>query len=461
MAFDLDGYLKDAEVRREERQAAEEAKARQEAEEAKPWYEKLWGAASDFGDDLVDTMKERGEKFADAYGRYVDAELDAIARANETGDYSGKYADTPELRASSVEALTSGIDLATTPARVAAYHATAPIRERVGAFLEQEANEGSEFAQDLRSTEAFVNYFMTPEEKLKKAREIEANTGISADSFLDDDIAYKEALKINDFTNKRKAAMQENFSMEAVWQEFPELREVAKMSPRDAALALHDIESVRQTHGIVEAFTHFLAVGEKQLELDNIGAKIMMGTADENDHARAAELKKMLEEDKKKHLPSFFDDPLSAMAGGVASSAPEMLDSIREGGAWAWAGMIASGAAGTAVEPGGGTAVLGAAGGVVGFLRGVFGAAARREGGRAAIRTMFGAAARREAGRTALRDASLWGLKGGTFYGMAKPEAGRRFLEYSEMTDTDGNPLMTDAEAKSRAALGGARNAGI
>ena len=65
--------------------------------------------------------------------------------------------------------------------------------------------------------------------------------------------------------------------METVWQEFPELREVAKMSPRDAALALHDIESVRQTHGIVEAFTHFLAVGEKQLELDNIGAKIMMG----------------------------------------------------------------------------------------------------------------------------------------------------------------------------------------
>lgn len=461
MAFDLDGYLKDAEVRREERQAAEEAKARQEAEEAKPWYEKLWGAASDFGDDLVDTMKERGEKFADAYGRYVDAELDAIARANETGDYSGKYADTPELRASSVEALTSGIDLATTPARVAAYHATAPIRERVGAFLEQEANEGSEFAQDLRSTEAFVNYFMTPEEKLKKAREIEANTGISADSFLDDDIAYKEALKINDFTNKRKAAMQENFSMETVWQEFPELREVAKMSPRDAALALHDIESVRQTHGIVEAFTHFLAVGEKQLELDNIGAKIMMGTADENDHARAAELEKMLEEDKKKSLPSFFDDPLSAMAGGMASSAPEMLDSIREGGAWAWAGMIASGAAGTAVEPGGGTAVLGAAGGVVGFLRGVFGAAARREAGRAAVRTMFGAAARREAGRTALRDASLWGLKGGTFYGMAKPEAGRRFLEYSEMTDTDGNPLMTDAEAKNRAALGGALNAGI
>lgn len=461
MAFDLDGYLKDAEVRREERQAAEEAKVRQEAEEAKPWYEKLWGAASDFGDDLVDTMKERGEKFADAYGRYVDAELDAIARANETGDYSGKYADTPELRASSVEALTSGIDLATTPARVAAYHATAPIRERVGAFIEEEANEGSEFAQDLRSTEAFVNYFMTPEEKLKKAREIEANTGISADSFLDDDIAYKEALKINDFTNKRKAAMQENFSMETVWQEFPELREVAKMSPRDAALALHDIESVRQTHGIVEAFTHFLAVGEKQLELDNIGAKIMMGTANENDHARAAELKKMLEEDKKKNLPSFFDDPLSAIAGGVASSAPEMLDSIREGGAWAWAGMIASGAAGTAVEPGGGTAVLGAAGGVVGFLRGVFGAAARREGGRAAIRTMFGAAARREAGRTALRDASLWGLKGGTFYGMAKPEAGRRFLEYSEMTDTDGNPLMTDAEAKNRAALGGALNAGI
>jgi hypothetical protein len=438
-----------------------EAKARQEAEDAKPWYEKLWGAASDFGGDLVDTMKERGETFADAYENYIRANAEAKLQAHEAGDHSGAYDDTSALHESAAALLSSGVDLVTTPVRVAAYHVTAPLRERVGAFLEQEANEGSEFAQDLRSTEAFVNYFMTPEEKLKKAREIEANTGISADSFLDDDIAYKEALKINDFTNKRKAAMQENFSMETVWQEFPELREVAKMRPRDAALALHDIESVRQTHGIVEAFTHFLAVGEKQLELDNIGAKIMMGTADENDHARAAELKKMLEEDKKKHLPSFFDDPLSAMAGGVASSAPEMLDSIREGGAWAWAGMIASGAAGTAVEPGGGTAVLGAAGGLGGFLRGILGAVSRREGGRAAIRTMFGAAARREAGRTALRDASLWGLKGGTFYGMAKPEAGRRFLEYSEMTDTDGNPLMTEDEAKNRATLGGALNAGI
>ena len=439
-----------------------EAKARQEAEEAKPWYEKLWGAASDFGDDLVDTMKERGETFADAYGNYIHAEAEAFRHAHETGDFRIDYDDTPALHEHSLAKVGSAaFDLVTTPVRVTAYHVTAPIRERVGAFLEQEANEGSEFAQDLRSTEAFVNYFMTPEEKLKKAREIEANTGISADSFLDDDLAYKEALKINDFTNKRKAAMQENFSMDAVWQEFPELREVAKMHPRDAAIALHDIESVRQTHGIVEAFTHFLAVGEKQLELDNIGAKIMMGTANENDHARAAELEKMLEEDKKKNLPSFFDDPLSAIAGGVASSAPEMLDSIREGGAWAWAGMIASGAAGTAVEPGGGTAVLGAAGGVVGFLRGVFGAAARREGGRAAVRTMFGAAARREAGRTALQSATKWGAGSGMFYGIARPEAGRRFLEYSEMTDTDGNPLMTDAEAKNRAALGGALNAGI
>ena len=213
MAFDLDGYLKDAEVRREERQAAEEAKARQEAEEAKPWYEKLWGAASDFGDDLVDTMKERGETFADAYEIYIRADVEAKLQAHEAGDHSGAYDDTPALHESAAALLSSGVDLVTTPARVAAYHVTAPIRERVGAFLEQEANEGSEFAQDLRSTEAFVNYFMTPEEKLKKAREIEANTGISADSFMDDDIAYKEALKINDFTNKRKAAMQENFSM--------------------------------------------------------------------------------------------------------------------------------------------------------------------------------------------------------------------------------------------------------
>ena len=35
--------------------------------------------------------------------------------------------------------------------------------------------------------ETFVNYFMTNEDKLRKAREIEENTGISADAFMDDE----------------------------------------------------------------------------------------------------------------------------------------------------------------------------------------------------------------------------------------------------------------------------------
>ena len=182
------------------------------------------------------------------------------------------------------------------PVRVVADHTTRPLRSYIGSKIEQSADEGSEFAQDVRGTETFVNYFMTNEDKLRKAREIEANTGISADAFMDDDVAFKQALRINDYTNMKKNLMQGAFSMEAVWEEFPELRDVAKMSPRDAALALHDIESVRQTHGIVETFTHFLAHGNKKLEYDNLQYKIMLGTADENDRQRAADLAQMMDE---------------------------------------------------------------------------------------------------------------------------------------------------------------------
>lgn len=452
MAFDLEGYLNEGRAEREQREAAAAERAAQEANQAawdaKPWYERLAegtmaDAVVDTGRDLANSTIATGTRLFNTYGDLVSAELDAVQKANETRDYSGTYANTEEMRAKSLEFGSAAVDFALSPVRVVADHATRPIRS----YIDQRAQEGSAFAQDLRSTETFVNYFMTDEDKLRKAREIEANTGISVDAFMDDDVAFKQALRINDYTNMKKNLMQGAFSMEAVWQEFPELRDVAKMSPRDAALALHDIESVRQTHGIVETFTHFLAVGNKKLEYDNLQYKIMIGAADDNDRQRAADLARMMEEDEKKK-PSFLDDPLAAIAGGVASSGPEMLESVRVGvrdGLITAEVAAAMGAAlGTGIEPGGGTLLGGAAGAGAGFTAGFVRSVITRASQRQLVKAGMGA-----------------GIRVGMFEGIRRPETGARYAEYGEMKDKDGNPLLTDNDRRLYVALGGAANAGI
>ena len=449
MAFDLDGYLNDAKERQEQREVAAEERAAQEANQAawaaKPWYERL--AEGTMADAVVDTGRDFVSSAISTGTRVVNAYEELHAAQIASRDKYGVYIPTPEVQEASRDLRGAGVDFMLAPVRVVGDHTTRPLRSYIGSKIEQSADEGSEFAQDVRGTETFVNYFMTDEDKLRKAREIEANTGISVDAFMDDDVAFKQALRINDYTNMKKNLMQGAFSMEAVWQEFPELRDVAKMSSRDAALALHDIESVRQTHGIVETFTHFLAVGNKKLEYDNLQYKIMLGTADENDRQRAADLAQMMDEDKKQ-MPSFFDDPLAAIVGGMASSGPEMLESIRVGvrdGLITAEAAAAMGAAlGTGVEPGGGTLLGGAVGAAGGFVAGTMRSVIMRASQRQLVKAGMGA-----------------GMRVGMFEGMRRPETGARYAEYGEMKDKDGNPLLTDNDRRLYAALGGAVNPGI
>ena len=433
MAFDLEGYLQEGREEREQREAAQaerESKEANQAEwEAKPFYSKAATIISEDVGAIADAAGDRLGKIKDAYSAYYEAQ--AASR-----DKYGIYIPTPEvqeagdnLRGAVLEPITH------------------PIKSFVGGYINQKADEGSTIAQNVRNTETFTHYFMTSEDKLKKAKEIEDTTGISADAFINDDIAYKQALNVYDYKRAKTAVMPEDQAMEAVWQEFPELRNVSLTNPTEAALALHDMDSVRQTHGIVETFNHFIALGNKELEYNNLQYKIMTNRADDNDRERAADLERMIAEDKKT-APSFFDDPLSAIVGGMASSGPEMVQSIREGVRdgliTAEAAALAGAALGTGVEPLGGTLVGGAAGAGAGFTTGF-------------VRSVFGSAARRQAMRTAITR----GMQFGAFEGMRRPETGSRYAEYGNMKDTDGNPLLTDNDRRLYAALGGAANAGI
>lgn len=429
MALDLEAYHKDIEDerRQDEERAAQEAN--QAEWEAKPWYSKATTIISEDVGAIADAAGDRLGKIKDAYSAYYEAQ--AASR-----DKYGIYIPTPEVQE-------AGDNLR----GVVLEPVTHPIKSFVGGYINQKADEGSTIAQDVRQSETFLHYFVTPEDKLKKAKEIEDTTGISSDAFINDDVAYKQALNVYDYKRAKTAVMPEDQAMEAVWQEFPELRNVSLTNPTEAALALHDMDSVRQTHGIVETFNHFIALGNKELEYNNLQYKIMTNRADDNDRERAADLERMIAEDKKA-APSFFDDPLSAIVGGMASSGPEMLQSIREGVRdgliTAEAAALAGAALGTGVEPLGGTLVGGAAGAGAGFTAGF-------------VRSVFGGVARRQAMRTAITR----GMQFGAFEGMRRPETGSRYAEYGNMKDTDGNPLLTDNDRRLYATLGGAANAGI
>ena len=433
MAFDLEGYLQEGREEREQREAAQaerEAKeANQAAWEAKPFYSKAATIISEDVGAIADAAGDRLGKIRDAYSAYHDAQV-------ASRDKYGIYIPTPEVQE-------AGDNLR----GVVLEPVTHPIKSFVGGYINQKADEGSTIAQNVRNTETFTHYFMTPEDKLKKAKEIEDTTGISADAFINDDVAYKQALNVYDYKRAKAAVMPEDQAMEAVWQEFPELRNVSLTNPTEAALALHDMDSVRQTHGIVETFNHFIALGNKELEYNNLQYKIMTNRADDNDRERAADLERMIAEDKKA-APSFFDDPLSAIVGGMASSGPEVLQSIREGVRdgliTAEAAALAGAALGTGIEPLGGTLVGGAAGAAGGFVVGT---------ARSVItRATMGQLARAGLGA---------GMRVGAFEGMRRPETGSRFAEYGNMKDTDGNPLLTDNDRRLYATLGGAANAGI
>lgn len=298
-------------------------------------------------------------------------------------------------------------------------------------------------AKALQRTDANIEYFMTDEEKLTKARQIEASTGIPADSFLQDNKAYKQALDVYHYKQKIDAA---GGNINDVWQEFPELQGVADMDKEGAAIALHNLDAVRSTHGIIDTFQKMLERGNVKLEYDNLQYKIMMGAADDNDRQRAEDLKKQLEEDRRT-APSFLEDPIAAIVGGVAESAPEMWqstsESLREATAMAVIAAAASAAAGSVATPIGAAAggTVGAAGGFVyGLGRGFLAQVARRELIAAAAGT---------------------GLRLGAFTGMARPEIGSRFAEYKELKDENGNPLLTENQAAGWAMLGGSLNAGI
>lgn len=446
MAFDLEGYQNMVAQKKEKK---EQAEAEAQAEAAKMANgPSLLDRIGDLASGAVETVKDvadaawtmeknaqdvktRGQQLEMAY---TDA---SIQQSEASGNYQAQenaYKNFQQAGAATEGTVENVL--------------RSPFRQASRSLIENYADRTDDSilgdaAKALQRTDANLEYFMTDEEKLTKARQIEASTGIPADSFLQDNTAYKQALDVYHYKQKIDAT---GGNINDVWQEFPELQGVADMDKEGAAIALHNLDAVRSTHGIIDTFQKMLERGNVKLEYDNLQYKIMMGAADDNDRQRAEDLKKQLEEDRRT-APSFLEDPIAAIVGGVAESAPEMWqstsESLREATAMAVIAAAASAAAGSVATPIGAAAggTVGAAGGFVyGLGRGFLAQVARRELIAAAAGT---------------------GLRLGAFTGMARPEIGSRFAEYKDLKDENGNPLLTENQAAGWAMLGGSLNAGI
>lgn len=446
MAFDLEGYQNMVAQKKEKK---EQAEAEAQAEAAKMANgPSLLDRIGDLASGAVETVKdvadaawtmEKNAQDVKTRGKQLEmAYTDAsIQQSEASGNYQvqeNAYKNFQQAGAATEGTVENVL--------------RSPFRQASRSLIENYADRTDDSilgdaAKALQRTDANLEYFMTDEEKLTKARQIEASTGIPADSFLQDNTAYKQALDVYHYKQRIDAA---GGDINVVWQEFPELQGVADMDKEGAAIALHNLDAVRSTHGIIDTFQKMLERGNVKLEYDNLQYKIMMGAADDNDRQRAEDLKKQLEEDRRT-APSFLEDPIAAIVGGVAESAPEMWqstsESLREATAMAVIAAAASAAAGSVATPIGAAVggTVGAAGGFAyGLGRGFLAQVARRELIAAAAGT---------------------GLRLGAFTGMARPEIGSRFAEYKELKDENGNPLLTENQAAGWAMLGGSLNAGI
>lgn len=384
----------------------------------------------------IDLVVNTASDINNAYHNFLDEQRNItgayttanINQANETGDYSFQNQAVENLQQAGQELIYS------------------PLKQVSRAIVNRYSNDNESILQDvaqgIQESNAYINYMMTDEEKLQKAIEIENETGIKAKEFLSDTTAYREAIEIYNYAKKKKEL---GGDMNDVFNEFPELKNIASMDAQSAALALHDINSVRETQGVIDSFNKMWEYGNKHLEYSNLNYKLMTGQATEEDKARIDELKKQLEQAP--NLPAFLDNPFAVIAGGVAGSMPMMIQSMGEMiddfAIGASAGMVAGALAGSAVP------VIGnVGGGLVGAVGG-------------GIANTIRANAIRQGAMQGARLTGGYLARYGMFAGMAKPATGGYYAEFKDLKGEDGKPLLSDEAAQDYAVVAGALNAGI
>lgn len=212
---------------------------------------------------------------------------------------------------------------------------------------------------------------------------------------------------------------------QAVFEAYPELSELAKLSDTDAAIALHNLKNVRQTQDIIEAAKTGWELDNLMSERGRMGYAAMNGKElTDADIARLGEIEKA--QKNSKELPGLFEDPMSAIVGGTVQSGKMMLRNALNGqkmGVYgAGFGALLGGIAGGGATLGAGTAAGAAAGAKIGYSV---------------------------------------GSRIGMAQDMYDEIAGNNYLDYRGYKDKQGRQLLTDNQARSYAAVAAALETGI
>lgn len=274
------------------------------------------------------------------------------------------------------------------------------------------------FVDMVKNTNAYKKYFYNKDDVLLEAKKISAATNIPENAILANADNLANARNVYNYQQKA-------MDPQAVFEAYPELSELAKLSDTDAAIALHNLKNVRQTQGIIEAAKTGWELDNLMSERGRMGYAAMNGKElTDADIARLGEIEKA--QKNSKELPGLFEDPMSAIVGGTVQSGKMMLRNALNGqkmGVYgAGFGALLGGIAGGGATLGAGTAAGAAAGAKIGYSV---------------------------------------GSRIGMAQDMYDEIAGNNYLDYKGYKDKQGRQLLTDNQARSYAAVAAALETGI
>lgn len=265
---------------------------------------------------------------------------------------------------------------------------------------------------------AYKKYHYSKDDVLLEAKKISAATNIPENAILANADNLANARNVYNYQQKA-------MDPQAVFEAYPELSELAKLSDTDAAIALHNLKNVRQTQGIIEAAKTGWELDNLMSERGRMGYAAMNGKElTDADIARLGEIEKA--QKNSKELPGLFEDPMSAIVGGTVQSGKMMLRNALNGqkmGVYgAGFGALLGGIAGGSATLGVGTAAGAAAGAKIGYSV---------------------------------------GSRIGMAQDMYDEIVGNNYLDYRGYKDKQGRQLLTDNQARSYAAVAAALETGI
>ena len=169
-------------------------------------------------------------------------------------------------------------------------------------------------AGQIAKSSVYKKYFYSRDDVLQEAKTISRATRIPQNAILSSADNLDKARKV--YERQQKLGIDD---IDKLFQEYPELDKLARMDDNAAAIALHNMENIKETRGVIEAMKLGWELDELSNERGCLGYMGMNGGAYSEEQAKRIEsIEKQLAEAK--HLPGLFDDPLGAIAGGTVQA---------------------------------------------------------------------------------------------------------------------------------------------